>query len=352
MFRRLLALAVFVVALAAATPSLAVTVTLRVEGASTTLFEGPVETSPHVVKGQTCDGTNGGANPAPGPTMTGALDSSGLSWDGTWYDSFQDFAVDRIGPDSSDLVNFRFWGLVLNFQTTQIGGCQQQVKAGDEVLFAYDLFSASGLLRLSGPAVAATGQPFTVTVADGTSGAAVGGASVGSATTDASGAATVSFAAPGTHSLKASKAGAIRSNAISVCVYDIAAGGCGIAATPPAGTAGSTPPTSTGTPPPGEPVQPLSGTGAESGGASSSCHELSIRSRPIEPGQRVRLAITVALDGDRADGVQLRVRGRGVDVRVRTGANGVARISVTPRGETLRVGVVGEMGRCGQERLR
>ena len=86
-------------ALVAAAPALAgpVTVNLRIEGSSSTIFEGPVTTNaktltkdasgPHA-----CDGTNGGANPTPGPTMTTALDdgsiAGGFTWAGTWFDSF------------------------------------------------------------------------------------------------------------------------------------------------------------------------------------------------------------------------------------------------------------------------
>src|SRR2546425_921530 len=61
---------------ALATP---VTVQLRVEGATSTIFEGPVTTDGHAVDGQDgtgshpCDGTNGGAHPSPGPTVTSSL---------------------------------------------------------------------------------------------------------------------------------------------------------------------------------------------------------------------------------------------------------------------------------------
>ena len=207
MFRRLFVfLGVALAALALAGPSLGVTVHVRVEGLTETLFDGDVETSPHLVMGRTCDGTNGGANPTSGPTMTGALDDSGLSWSGTWYESFQDFTVDRIGPDAADLANSRFWGLVLNYQPTSVGGCQQQVQAGDEALFAYDLFSKAHILKLeSSTSTAPVGQEVTFTVVDGQDGSPLAGATVGAATTDAFGKATLTFAAAGSYMEKASR---------------------------------------------------------------------------------------------------------------------------------------------------
>src|SRR3954464_15854011 len=83
-------------------------VKVRVEGATKTLFEGAVTTDAHPVDGgdgsgpQTCDGTNGGANPTPGPTATGALDDAAklgnLAWSGKFDPSFSDFVVSKIGP--------------------------------------------------------------------------------------------------------------------------------------------------------------------------------------------------------------------------------------------------------------
>jgi hypothetical protein len=244
---RLLALVTATVALLvpATAPAAPTTVKLRVEGGATTLFEGPVTTDGHAIdKGDgphPCDGTNGGANPAPGPTMTSALDdwsrSRGLPWTGTWF-SFGDFGVDSIGPDAAQLPNGPFWGYALNFVPSQIGGCQQRVQQGDEVLFGYDFFSKAHLLRLDGPARAVTGQPFAVTVMDGQSGAPLDGATVAGAAgpTDAAGQTTITAATAGLVSLKAERADSLRSNAVLVCVSATGTEACGV---PPALLGGS-----------------------------------------------------------------------------------------------------------------
>ncbi|MDX6696954.1 MAG: hypothetical protein QOE65_351 [Solirubrobacteraceae bacterium] len=251
-----LAAATVLAALGAAAPAALaapVTVNLRIEGKTSTIFEGPVTTDaktltkdasgPHA-----CDGTNGGANPTPGPTMTSALDdgaiAGGFTWDGTWF-SFGDFGIDRIGPDAS--TSSEFWGYAYNWQSSNVGGCQQQVTNGDDVLFGYDYFSKTALLRLSGPAVAEADQPVTVTVVDGQSGSPAPGASVGGTLTGADGKATVTFPATGVQRLKADRADALRSNALAVCVHRGNDGTCG---TPgPGGTATSPPPAVTDTRP-------------------------------------------------------------------------------------------------------
>ena len=71
-----------------------VTVNLRVEGSTSTIFEGPVTTDGKAIdKGDgphPCDGTNLGKNPSPGPTMTAALDDAPITggWAGTWFPEY------------------------------------------------------------------------------------------------------------------------------------------------------------------------------------------------------------------------------------------------------------------------
>lgn len=240
--RSSLALAATLAATAApvaeATP---VTVNLRVEGLTQTTFEGPVTTDAKTIDmdGQhVCDGRNNGASSTPGPTMTTALDDAsiahGFPWQGTWYESgFQDYGIDSIGPDVTDFGNSRYWGYAHNWQSTNVGGCQQKVGQGDEVLFAYDYFSKTHLLRLSAPQRAETGQPVSVLVVDGQTGAPVANATVHGAQTAADGRAVLSFSTPGTRRLKAERADSVRSNAAEVCVYEPGSGACD---TPRAGT--------------------------------------------------------------------------------------------------------------------
>jgi hypothetical protein len=242
--RSLVAAALLALLLCGAADAAPVTVQLRVEGTNTTLFEGPVTTDGHAIdKGDgphPCDGTTRTTPPlnsGPGPTMISALDDAsrqaGFSWSAQWF-SFGDFLVSQIGPDAgTDTV---FWGTVLNYQPTQVGGCQQQVAEGDEALFALgDIFSEA-LLRLDGPARARTGVPFDVSVTNGQTGATVQGATVAGVLTGPAGQATLTSATTGVVRLKAEAPGAVRSNAVNVCVSETGAGDCGV---PPAQLGGA-----------------------------------------------------------------------------------------------------------------
>ncbi len=230
MLGRSFALAALLVLLAAvpawATP---VSVQLRVEGSAGTIFEGPVTTDGKTIdKGDgphPCDGTTNPDNSLPGPTMTSALDDAGIpgGWDGMWDTGFGDFFIGRIGPDANDFTNLRFWGLSLNLTSTSVGGCQQRVEAGDEVLFAYDDY-LKPLLKLTGPATVPAGQPAVLRVVNGRDGgdAPVAGAAISGGpapvTSTADGTVSVSFDTPGIKQLKADLAGTIRSATRVICV--------------------------------------------------------------------------------------------------------------------------------------
>src|SRR4051812_34850805 len=159
-------------------------VKVRVEGATKTLFEGAVTTDAHPVDGgdgsgpHVCDGTNGGAATTPGPTATGALDDAAklanLSWSGSYDSSFSDFVVGKIGPDTASST--RFWGVAVQSKSLEVGGCQYKVSPGEEVLWAYDLFSKKHILRLNGPKRVRAGKAFTVKVVDGQDNKPVAGA--------------------------------------------------------------------------------------------------------------------------------------------------------------------------------
>jgi hypothetical protein len=219
---RIGALTVLVFTLACTTASAApATVQLRVEGSTATIFEGTVRTDGHQIEQdkngpQKCDGTNGGANPAAGPTVTSALDDA-TAWDGTWNSQFSDFLINRIGPDRATAT--QFWGTALNNVPTEAGGCQVQVKNGDQILWAFDMFSAKQFLALSGPKAAKLGKVFKVKVTDSkNANKPVKGATVAGVKTDAKGVASLALTQKGTLVLKAEAKSAIRSNALVVRV--------------------------------------------------------------------------------------------------------------------------------------
>lgn len=102
---------------------------------------------------------------------------------------------------------------------TDVGGCQQRVVNGDELLIAYDAFNAVEFLKLSSEAyLTRVGKPVTVTVTNGATGTPVVGAAVGGQVTGADGEVTLTFTSKGVKTLKAEKASAIRSNGIVIFV--------------------------------------------------------------------------------------------------------------------------------------
>ena len=134
----------------------------------------------------------------------------------TFDPTFDDFFITAIG-DSVETAT-QFWGILVNFQFTPVGGCQQEVSTSDDVLFAFDAFNKVHFLKLSGPATAIVGKPEKFTVIDGMSGTPVAGASLNDQTTAADGTVLVTFTSRGLKSLKASKSDSIRSNAVDVIV--------------------------------------------------------------------------------------------------------------------------------------
>jgi hypothetical protein len=197
---------------------------LRVEGANSTLFEGLVLTFPHDVttaEGGTheCDGTNNGANPTPGPTATGALDTAathhGFTIDGAFFPAFDDYLIDQIAGESPTGDNF--WEVLLNGNETLVGGCQQRVQTGQDIVWAIT-DGSEPVLKLTGPLTAHVGVPATYTVTDEGTGAPVAGATVGGATTAANGTASVTFTSAGLNGLKATRTGDIRSNLVRTLV--------------------------------------------------------------------------------------------------------------------------------------
>ncbi len=173
-----------------------------------------------------CDGTNNNANPTPGNTPTAALDKANkfekFTFDGTYSTTFDDFFITRIGPDAQ--TSTQFWGLLVNYQFTPVGGCQLETKVDDQILWAYNAFNAVNFLKLDGLQDAHKGTAFVLTVTDGSSGVPVAGATVkevggsATATTDAAGHASFTLSKKGSYKFKADKPSTIRSNELRVDV--------------------------------------------------------------------------------------------------------------------------------------
>ena len=242
MHHRLAGLALAVLALlvpasvAAAAP---VTVNLRIEGPSSTLFEGPVTTDVRPFQftsgadttAHQCDGTaaNQGPSAAPVPTRGAAVTAASVqtpfSTAGAFSAALGSPSFDQIAGQSTafDPATNEFLAEYKNGAFASFGACGDPIANGDDVLFAYGTGSEQ-LLRLAGPATATAGAATVVHVSDQSSGAPVAGASVGGATSDAAGNATVTLG-QGTQRLKAAKSGAIRSNALVIAVGAAAAQG-------------------------------------------------------------------------------------------------------------------------------
>ncbi|KAJ7592624.1 hypothetical protein C8J56DRAFT_929070 [Mycena floridula] len=206
-------------------PNYNTVVNLRIEGRDKTIFEGPISTRGHNVTTPSggshhCDGTNNGASKEPGPTCTSALDDASrigyFPWDATFSAQFDDYFITSIGDSSQ--TSTQFWGLLLNWEFTPVGGCQERVNKGDEILWAFDAFSAVDFLKLEGPATAKVGKPLTLTVTDGSTGALIEGADVNEGVSDSNGRVTIIFGKVGTHGVKAQKEGSIRSNQLIIQV--------------------------------------------------------------------------------------------------------------------------------------
>ncbi len=241
-------------------------VQLRVEGSSKTFFEGPVTTGPETIQTPSSKGShpcnyleNGGVNAGTvgavgGPTtaLHDAALAAGLEFDATWFGEEGkpgDFFITQVGSDKDESTPpYDSWGLAVNYKSSEVGGCEVAVEPGVEVLWAYNFFNLTHLLRISGPASVQAGSPFTVHVVDGQNGEAISGASVGedtagltgtlpgSAPTDASGNASLTLTHAGTFTLKASRSDSVRSNGLVVCVHNPGETACGSA---PTGSTGS-----------------------------------------------------------------------------------------------------------------
>jgi hypothetical protein len=247
--------ALAILSLCSAASAAPITVNLRVEGATATLYEGPVSTEaiPALVtaaspEGNPCDvahnGANGGFVPSgasPTAALFDAAQANGFGFNAKWFASLNDFEVTKAGSDENggEAEGFPSWGYAVNYTTANVGGCQFQLAPGSEVLWAYNYFNLPHLLSLTGPATATAGTQFTVHVSDGQTGAPVSGAAIGQVSTglttappggpvtDSSGNATISLTRSGSVALKATHSESVRSNGLGVCVHEGNDGSCG-----------------------------------------------------------------------------------------------------------------------------
>lgn len=342
--------------------------TVRIEGAQKTLFEGPIRTEGHQVQATSdteprpCDATNNGAHPAPGPTPTAAsvdaMELAGEDFDGDWYPGYDDYFIQQWGPDREDGNTFAYWGILVNGAFTSVGGCQFLAQAGDEVFWAYDAFNGREMLWLSAAtdpgfpaaptASVEVGEPLdlvveagdqpnpdpaeNVTVAPVATAAGSGYQTVetGNAdavTTDADGEANVSFDTPGWHRIKAQKeAGFIRSNRLDVCVEPVGGGSCGPL---PADAAVRTPPRYAKAPGGGggEKAGPPSGGGSTPPPAAKPSNAIGLRKLSLNR-TKGTAALKVALPGA---GQLLASGAKVASQRVSTGAAKVVTVTVKPK---------------------
>jgi hypothetical protein len=232
---------------AEAATSAAATVTVRVEGLKETKLPPTVVTTsatPVVRPGEP------ESHSCPGTSALGALQlATGGNWDGTWdakYDQYEIFSIE--GESHPFAESPYYWELWVNHRVALLGACEQQLEAGDEVLWAVGCYSEElgvcpGEATPLGVEVAPTanvGEPVSVIVkqynGEGVPTPAVGAQLTGGgagAVTDSQGHATVTFPTAGTFLLavtgSATGPAAIRTEA-DVCVHNGNDGTCGTTA--------------------------------------------------------------------------------------------------------------------------
>jgi len=194
---------------------------------NTTIFEDTISTAGNIVttsSGGThmCDGTNGGAHTTPGGTITSAIDDAVSTWDGTWDKRTRDYFITSIAGYSQTVD--KFWGGLVGYKAIDKMGCQFKVAAGDQVLLAFDLWSAKAVLEASADKQSLQrGGEVAFTVVNGMDKMPIEGATVAAnagprGTTDSNGKDTLTFKDIGVYKYKARKGGTIRSNEVAVTV--------------------------------------------------------------------------------------------------------------------------------------
>lgn len=232
------------ISLVATGSSVAATVSVRVEGKSSTLLPRTAVTLPGTA-------SSGGTCSQPG-TMLDALE---LGTKGDWdHAQYVNTILGETRDYNADSSYWALWVFRAGRYVVANGGCSEMLGAGEEALFAYQQAPAPNYAStffptwIAGlPATVKPGEPVTVTVnraacetascnpgeghAMPQAGATVSGASA-PATTDVAGHATIRFSDRGPASLRATAASVNPTATEAVCVSDGADGYCGTTAAP------------------------------------------------------------------------------------------------------------------------
>ena len=174
-----------------------------------------------------CNGLNHAANQSPFNTALDALDaaakSKGFTYDGEFHEEYLDFIIEQIAGYSE--TESGYWGLLWNWKIPQYGagltisGCQQEVRTGDDVLWAFKPSDKEVFLRVKPSSVTVKkGSSVTFTITNGLGGVVQPGATIHGVPADANGKVVISYPSQGYFTFKAKKTGAVRSNIVKVTV--------------------------------------------------------------------------------------------------------------------------------------
>jgi hypothetical protein len=222
-------------------------VTVRVEGATQTLLPRTAVTT------RTAPVGKDGVHTCSGTSALGALDTAVTGdWAGSWTDGLGYAVLTIKGETHNDPFPAdpaRYWSFWVNYRFQDQGLCSTEMQQADDILMFVDCFSQTSAcapqtpLRLSGvPRTVAPGHPTTVkleeftTMYDSTTQVttttpepaenATIKAAGQTVTTGADGTARLAFGAPGPVTIAATKAGRVRTAALT-CVTSGSDGTCG-----------------------------------------------------------------------------------------------------------------------------
>jgi hypothetical protein len=237
----LLACLLSIVLVSLAHAAVPATVTVRIEGTNQTLLPTTSVTTNDAVVEK--DGNP--EHTCTGASAAGALEQATSGrWSGEWFKGIG-YSVETLLGETHAFepgapANF-FWTYWLDGKPSSVGICEGELSSGESILFFPECFSEVGAcpaapnpLSISAPTVAEQSAPIAVSVTSyaNASGAPspAGGVTVSgggaTATTDASGHATLSLSKTGNIVLQASAPGSVRDEA-TVCVHSGNDGNCG-----------------------------------------------------------------------------------------------------------------------------